>query len=369
MPASDSPGPSTRRWTLIAAVAAGTAVLLAVALAVTIAGRLGEDRPRASVGEIILPPDHEPVPSDAGTVDLPWGSVSVSVGDVTDEVPEALEGRSAVAPPDGGSFVRVTLQPTQKKEGPPPFVHTGKPWQSRAEVVLTADDEEYRIDGRDGLEVTPDSPTPKGGHSRWVAVDGDPSDLSVTVTVDGEEQVIEADGSVSRGKAAALDDVPSQLRKGTSSACGSVKQSGSPTMSVQPSDMPECTLDASVRTPFVDGLGWAAKGKEYLVVQVSYDHRVDVTSKDDVARVIDTRLTARLDGVLPEGRVTDGGPVLGTSAMHGSMETVIFEVPVEESNSTLSLRLDFEGTPEDPFVSEKPERGRLTWTIPGEELT
>lgn len=367
MHAHDTPRPTSVRWTLAAAVAAGTAVVLALTLAATITTRLGEDRPRASAGEVILPTDYEPVPSDAERVNLPWGAVSVAVGDVTDEVPEALGDQSLVAPPDGGSFVRVVLQPTQKKGGPSPFVSTGRPWQSRAEVVLTADGTEYPLDGPDGLGVAPGFPAPAGGHSRWVAVDGDPSDLSVTITVAGQEQVVDADGSVSRGKADALDDVPSleEVREETSSTCGRAKQSGSSTVSIRPSDVPECAVDASLRTPFVDGLGWARKGHEYLVVQASYD---DVTRSGNEPWVTDPQVTARLDGASPKGRVTDGGTALGSSATHGSMETVIFEVPVDEPIGTLSLHLGVEIPPENSFDGEEPERRRLTWTIPSEAL-
>lgn len=362
--------PPTRRWSLMAILMAGTAVVLALALVVTIGMRLAEDRPRASAGEVIRPEGNVPLPSDAATVHLPWGPVSVAVGEATDEVPEVFGDHSLVAPPDGGSFVRVDLQPAPKKDGALPFVATSKPWQAEAEVVLTADGTEYPLDGPEGLGVSPGLPAPIGAHSRWVAVDGRPSDLEVTVTVAGEEQVVDVDGDVTRGRSAALGDVPAvaELRESTSSPCGGVRQSGSSKVTVEPSDVPGCAVDASVRTPFVDGLGWAAKGKEFLVVQSSYEEHVDVTGEDDESWVVTPRLDARLDDAPPESRVAGGGTVLGASGSYGALETFVFEVPVDEPTGDLALRLDVEAVREDPFDDGRPERRRLAWTVPSEEL-
>ena len=360
--------PPTRLWSLVAILAAGTVVALALTLVATVVTRLGEDRPRASAGDIVRPEGSGPLPSDAVTVDLPWGPVSVAVGGATDEVPEELGDGSLIAPPDGGSFVRVDLQPSPTKGGGHPFVSTGSTWQSRAEVVLTADGTDYPVDGPDGLGVGPGSPAPTGAPSRWVAVDGHPSDLSVTVTVAGEDQVVAADGTVTRGKAEPLGDLPTmeEIRKENSSTCGGGEQSGSSRISVEPSDVSGCAVDASLRTPFVDGLGWAPKEHEYLVVQTSYDD-VDLVTREGESWIRDMHLSARLDDATPEDRARRGGPALGTSATHGSIETFVFEVPADEPTDDLDLLLDIEASPDDPF-SEDTERLRLAWTIPNEEL-
>ena len=367
-PPSRNPLERPSPWSLLATLTAGTAVVLALALVVTIGMQLTEDRPRASVGEVLRPQANEPLPSDASTVHLPWGPVTVGVGEATDEIPETFGDHSLVAPPDGGSFVRVDLQPAPTEGGDVPFVATSKPGQAEAEVVLTADGTEYPLDGPDGLGVSPGSPAPVGAHSRWVAIDGHPSDLEVSVTVADEEQVVDVDGDVTRGRGAALNDVPSleELReKSTSSPCGGLRQSGSSKVTVERSDVPGCSVDASMRTPFVDGLGWAAKGKEYLVVQSSYEDPVDVTGSDDESWVATPRLDARLDGAAPEGRVAGGGTVLGVSGSHGDVETFVFEVPVDEPTGDLSLHLDLEAVREDPFEDGRPERRRLSWTVPG----
>lgn len=366
MATSDTTRPPLSRWSLVTAITVGAAVVLALVLAATVATRLGEDRPRASAGDIFTPPGHGKLPPDAATVDLPWGSVSVAVGDVTKDVPEELGDPSLITPPDGGSFVRVDLRPEQEKGGVP-FISTGKPWTTRAEVVLTAGGTEYPLDGPDGIGVAPDSPMPTGGPTRWVALDSRPSDLSVTITVGGQEQTVAMDGSVTRGRAAALEDVPTteKVREGGPTACGTPKQSGIATVRVAPSDEPECRVAGSLRTPFVDGLGWAPKGHEYLVVQTTHDETFQVTSEDDRAWTIETELTALLNDVRPENDVTEvGGQVLGNAAD----TQFVFEVPTGAPAEDLTLLLDVEAEPTNPIDHGRPENPRLEWTILKEGL-
>lgn len=359
------------RWSLLATVAVVTAAVLGLALAIVVGSHLREDLPRAEPGDILVPPVAADISSRAGTVSLPWQPMSLTVGEPTDELPEALSDRALVAPPEDGSLVPVDFQPAKVKGGPPPFVSQGTPWQAKAEVVLTADGKEYPLDGPDGLGVSAVAPQAPINVSRWVAVEGRPTDVAVTVTVDGQQQTVDTDGDVERGKAAQLRSLPSalELAQEQPNSCGTPEQRGSSTARIAHSDLPECELAGSLRMPFVDGLGWAAKGKEYLVVQVTTDDWVDIPNESDEPLTTSTSVAARLGTARPEpGPHHVGGSSLGMSAGRDSHQFV-FEVPAGEPATDLALRLDGEAAPTDPFASTPAQRVRLEWTISGQELS
>ncbi len=357
--------PST--WSLVSSAAIGTAIALALALGVVISHDVQEDGPRAQAGDLVVPPAEPDRLPDAGTVTLPWNRMSVAVGEPEGNLLETFADQSLVAPPEGGSFVQVDLHPLPVEDGGAPFVSEGRPWSAEAKVVLTADGEDHPIDGPDGLGVSAGSPGPTGSTSRFVAVDGRPTDLEVTLEVDGQKQTVDSDGDVSRGRAAELLDLPTnqELRGRVASSCGTLERSGSSAVEVPPTDEPACNLVGSVRTPFVDGLGWAPRGREYLVVQAAPETSVDVTGDDDDdGWTTRTRVSGRLGGDRPVSTSTNTeGAALG-NAPRTPVHQFVFEVPTDGPVDDLALRLEVDALREDPFTSDDPERLRLEWTVP-----
>lgn len=355
------------RWSLISTCAVGAVLALALALAVVVSHDVQEDRPRATAGDLVVPPAEPDRLPDTGTVALPWSRMSVAVGEPQGEVLETFDGQSLVAPPEGGSFVQVDLRPLQVEDGGAPFVSEGRPWSTEARIVVTADGTDYPVDGPDGLGVAPDSPAPTRSHSRFVAVDGRPTDLTITVEVDGQEQTVDEDGRVTRRRAADLLDLPTnqELRKRVSSSCGTLERSGSSDLEVPPTDEPACDLVGSVRTPFVDGLGWAPRGREYLVVHAAPETSVDVSGDDDdVDWTTRTRVRARLGDDRPVSASTSPDGAVFGNAPRSPVHQFVFEVPADEPVDDLALRLEVDALREDPFTSGEPERLRLEWTVP-----
>src|SRR5699024_8144688 len=113
-----------------------------------------------------------------------------------------------IASPEGGRFVPVQVEPVEEEllDGMA-FTATARPLQTEARFVLTADGREYPVDGAGGLTEDPDDLQTTEGRTRWVAVEGDPSSISVTISTDGQEQTVHPDGTVTPRRAADLDDL------------------------------------------------------------------------------------------------------------------------------------------------------------------
>lgn len=368
VPAAD-PAALPSWWWLVATTASGAVLALALALTVATMAEGDDPRPRAVAGDVLDPPySHEPLPV-SGRVVLPWQHLDVAVGTPQGQLPDIGGDPADIGPPEDGAFVRVDARPAL--DGQIPLVATSRPLQSEVEVVLRADGVEYPLSGGGGLELDPNDPVSGTGGTRWVAVPGEPTDLEVAVLVDGQEQTVHADGTVTARRAAGLKNLP---RGATTPEdpipCGPVRRDDDSPLRVDPEDEPDCHLTSVLRTPFVDGLGWAPAGREYLMVAVSHDEDFRVEGPDGARWEETHQLGASLGGVRPvDGPRNLNALNRGTLAVQDpeDPDQLVFEVPAGGPDQDLAIDLTVEAAPQDPFVSDR-DQMQLEWTVPAWRL-
>lgn len=353
-------------WALVTALAIGAVIALLLAVAMATMSEGGESRPRAEVGDVLAHPSADEHEGETGTVLLPWQHVDVGVGPVRAELPEIAGGPADIAAPEGGRFVRVEVRPATDAQ--PSFFATKSPRRSSAELVLTADGTDHPLDSASGLSLDPEDATSLQGGTRWVAVEGDPSDLELRVITDGQEQSVRPDGSVTHGRAADLEDVPTveELRPAEHEDCGPAERVGETDLRL---DGVDCTVTLAARTPFVDGLGWAESGHEYLVVHVTHARYLDLDDPGLAPR--NPQPDVRLGTARPESGPVDVNEInRGTLAVTSvdDPQQFVFEVPAGEPLVDLALSLDIEARPRDPFATEDAEHIRLQWSVPARDL-
>ena len=368
-------GPSS--WALVTAVATGTVIAVLLALAMATMDEGGETRPRAAVGQVISATLDDEDATDAAEVVLPWRRLDVGVGEPVRELPELRGAPADIASPEGGRFIPVQVEPVEDEllDGIA-FTATERPLRTEARFVLTADGKEYPIDGAGGLTEDPNDLQTTEGRTRWVAVEGDPSTIEVTIITDGQEQTVRPDGTVTPRRAADLDDLPSreEVREQKPTDCGTSRRVDDSDFEIETSDPEECTITAALRTPFVDGLGWAPKGKEYLVVHVTPEKPALVESPDgEDGRWTVTQVDGRLGSTRPRAGPTNINALNeGTMALQATdePEQLVFEVRQGRSTGDLVIGVDVGARPDDPFAtSSDTERMRLEWTIPARRVT
>lgn len=373
MPADSRPPPSSSEapswWALVTTLAAGASVALLLALGVATMGEAGEDRPRAEVGDVLTHPYADDVEGRAGTVLLPWQQVEISVGPVREELPETSGAPADVAAPEGGHFVRVEVRPVTDSQ--PSYVVTERQRRSSAELVLSADGTDHPLDSDSGLALDPGDAASLAGGTRWVAVAGDPGDLELRVITDGQEQTVRPDGTVRQRRAADLGDVPTaeEIRSAEHADCGPAERADETGLELDGAD---CSVTLAARTPFVDGLSWAESGHEYLVVHIARGDYLDIDDPDGDGRP--SARAPRLDARLGGTRAVSG-PVDVNELNRGSLaitsaddpQQFVFEVPAGEAPGDLTVSLDVEAQPRDPFAADA-DRVRLEWTVPAGDL-
>lgn len=356
-------------WWLVATMASGAVLALTLSLAVATMDEGDDPRPRAVAGDVLDPPySHDPLPV-SGRVVLPWQHVDVAIGAPQEQLPDIGGDPADVGPPEDGGFVRVDARPAL--DGQIPLVATTRPLQSEVELVLRADGVEYPLSGKGGLELDPNDPSSGAGGTRWVAVPGEPTDLEVAVLVEGQEQTVRADGTVTARRAADLKELP----RGSAASkepirCGTLRREDDSPLRVDPEREPDCRLTSVLRTPFVDGIGWAPAGREYLAVAVSHDEDFRVEGPGGSRWEETHRLGASLEGTGPlDGPTNLNALDRGTLAVQDpeDPDQFVFEVPAEGPDRDLTVDLTVEARPQDPFVSDR-ERMKLAWTIPAWRL-
>ena len=339
-------------WPVVAALA----VVVAALAATLVVLKAQDPRPRAAVGEVLDHPFQEDPLPHAGQVLLPWARVQVAAGEPRQELPEVLGAPSPLQAPDGGSFVRVDV--SLEEDFALPLAAVATPYSQETEVVLRADGRDYPLSGRGGLVLDPGLPGPQGG-SRWVAVAGEPSDLEVRVTVDGETQTVDAsDGSVDAGRAADLARLPSpdEVRASEGSPCGKPRRLDDSGLSVTYRPSLQCRVQLVLRLPYVDGLGWAEEGREFVVVHVVRPRRVSLTTgPQDRSWDTDLTFTARL------GESEPVGPGVGVNELNqGALafqdpedpQQFVFDVAQGETGD-LTFDLVGQARRGEPFVTER----------------
>ncbi|KRF11322.1 hypothetical protein ASG90_16295 [Nocardioides sp. Soil797] len=271
-------GEGSARWLPAAISVVAVVAVVALILGLKLVG--GDDpddtpvdKDSAAFGQVVHAADVNDPLVNGGQVVLPWIRLEVAAGEPVDEVP-ATKKQEAISAPDGGSFVRVEVS----KQGTVAFALSSKSPANDVDLLLRADGTDYSLTkGADGLEF--DSAKPwlfQSRESRWVSVEGHPEDLQIVLRIGDVEQVVDAsDGKVDLGDAAALADVPSVDQNFSQFPCGQGRSTGG---SAPRNEVP-CTITSTLRTPYVDGVGWAEAGDEYLVVNVATGKSVALGAK------------------------------------------------------------------------------------------
>lgn len=360
----------TRQRTMwsVAAILAAVVAVLAVTLGVL---RAQDGRPRADAGDVFDAGYQEEPVALRGQVLLPWGRVQVGADDPRAELPDILGAAPTVRAPEGGSFIRVEVE--LEDDYAIPLATVRPDYTQETDVVLRAGDRDYPLMVPGGLVLGPDEPYFEAGGDFWVAVEGEPTDLEVRVTVDGVTQVVDAsDGSVDAGRAADLADLPApdRLRQSTVTPCGKPQRLDDSGIIVTYRPQLECRVNFALRTPYVDGIGWAASGREFLVVQVVRPSRLSLASVAGPSWEGRPRFSARLgdaDPVVPPATVSSLHQDGLTFQDPDDPDQLVFAVGKGEPLGDLDLALVVEATRGAPFVKERREL-RFHWTIPGGEL-
>lgn len=355
-------------WSTAASLASGTALALDLAWAGTGLDGDGDSRPQASPGDVFASPfAEEPLP-DQVWLELPWRHLDVAVGEPRAELPDLGSSPSDVAPPAGGSFVRVDVT---KASGQPPVVGIRRPLSTQVEVAVRADGVDYPVSGRPGgVRLDAETAWPGETGTRWVAVEGTPADVELVVTVDVEEQVVGSDGAVELGRAEQLSDLPDAtiLQAQPEIGCGPSHRDDSSDLERDDySRDAACTVTRVLRLPHVDGLGWAPRGREYVVVLLTLDRTAQVEREGWHA---DTTLTARLGVDEPLAGPLDVNDLnAGTLALQDPDDPQMFVFEVDAgAHPDLDAVLELDAVPDDPFATGGAEELRLRWTVDGRRL-
>src|SRR3546814_10620572 len=97
----------------------------------------------------------------------------------------------------------------------------------------------------------------------------------------GQTQVVSADGSVARGRTADGERAPTyeKVRAFKHVPCSTPRAVGSSPLQIGYPDELACLVTLVSRTPYVDGLGWAEPGREFLLVEVKMPRSEEHTSE------------------------------------------------------------------------------------------
>ena len=356
-------------WPFVALMAA---IVLALSVALVVV-RAQDGRPRAEAGDVFDHPFQEDPLPHRGEVLLPWARTQVGAGEPRTELPDVLGAAPTVRAPDGGSFVRVEV--ALEEDYAIPLTALASPYVEQSEVVLRADGRDYPLSVPGGLVLDPNGPIGQDG-GRWIAVEGEPTDLEVRVTVDGVTQVVDAaDGSVDAGQAADLAELPSaeELQDAQATRCGEPRRLDTTQLTVTYRPALKCRVQLSLRTPYVDGVGWAQPGREFLVVHVIRPRDLSLsTGRGDATQFWDSelRFVARIGDADPVAPWVDVNALnQGTFTLQDPDDPgqVVFDVARGEPIGDLTLDLVARARLGEPFVTERRE-ARFRWTVPGGEL-
>ncbi len=291
------------------------------------------------------------------------------VSEPQDDLPDLLGARPNVQAPEDGSFVRVEVN---AKESFPLTVISAR-YVSEVELVLRADGTDYPLSGRGGIVLDPAGTNPRS-EDRWVAVQGHPEDLSVVVRLDGEEQVVDAsDGSVDPGRfvdLAGLPTIQEQFQNRTSFSCGRFTRLDDSPITLPYPQYVDCRVAQVMRTPYVDGLGWAEPGREFLAVQIERPNQIDVTVDDGAPTdtyysstlAISGKLNGRPSLAAPAGMKALGQYVLGPEGTQ-----LVFDVAKDRPAGDLTVTTRIRARGQIGFTI-RTERAAIRWTVPGRKL-
>jgi len=356
-----SPRARRLRWLVPGVVAIALVVVGGVAWA------RADTRPHAEAGQLFDPDFLQDELGIGADVVLPWVRAEVTVGQPRDELPDALGAEPNLQAPDGGGFVQV--QVNIDNDNLIPLYVDAPGVVGRADLVLTDGDHSYpltHVPGGFHLDAAaPDTSVLQ----RFLAVKGSPEHWSLEVEYDGETWVVDLDdGSSEPGPHDALAEIPAvDEQQQPAQRCGEPRWSSgfSPAESY---NEPKCQVIHQMRVPYVDGLGWAEPGREFLVVQVeTYEPGFARSRGGDVYLVRDPAMSYRLDGRAPlaVAEVNDlstlGGPL--ALQLPYDPDQAIFDVAADEPTPALQVRQSLVGEADEPGVPQAP-RIHVDWRVP-----
>lgn len=292
--------------------------------------------------------DHfDPTATRSISVHVPTGVLALQVVKPTDYVDDGSKYTfSDVAAADGAELVgiqweldAVSVYPTDVREALMATSVTDLNEQAfgsgmgEARLTVVADGHRTRL-------PVEDDPTQTGGH----AVVGVPDDSTPVLEVeyDGETQVVNlSSGTVDSGRAGPLSSLDGEVSSGQESwsmtervRCGEEEPSGLDEIGFS------CNSSPALELPYVRGLGWAEKGRPYVLVDVHQSWWPATGRKTDRAG-----LPVTLDGSKPAKTLSYGpGDVLVFRAGTNSHHRIRFHGVLDPNGASKSvdMRLDIE---------------------------
>ena len=351
--------PATRRlrWLLPAAVA------VALVVAGGVAWARADTRPHAEAGQVFDPAFQQDELGTGADVLLPWVRAEIAVGKPRDELPDTLGAEPNLRAPDGGAFVQVQVN-IDTENLIPLYLDSPGP-VGRAELVLTDGDHRYPLTHVPGGFHLDAAAPELGLLQRYLAVEGSPEHWSVEVDYDGQTWVVDLDdGTSDPGPQDALAEIPAvDEQQQPAQRCGKPRWSSGfrPTESY---NQPKCRVIHQMRVAYVDGLGWAEPGREFLVVQVESYEPGFARSPGGVDYLVrDPAMSYGLDGREPlaVAEVNDlGGPL--TLQLPYDPDQVTFDVAADEPVPDLQIRQSLVGEADEPGVPQAP-RIQVDWRV------
>lgn len=257
-------GMTRSKW-LVAGVVAALVIVGGVSWYV-----LRDDRPAAKAGTVFTASDLPIHPTAISYLIAPWGRLDIGVTKARDDLPRAVDTRDHRAP-DGGSFIGVQWQIDAHHLLPVP--RTPSSGIEPAVVSIVVDGHRYRVgDTRSTSAESGDGVLVLDKRQAYVAVPGSSSDIRIEVSFAGVRQTLDPrTGRRQTGRAAPLYTLDTGKPKQT---CGTARW---PAQYRPARRDARCLLKYLARVPYVDGLGWAPRGRSWLVMTVATKDPSDLT--------------------------------------------------------------------------------------------
>lgn len=285
-------------------------------------------------GTLISETASEALVGRTAEVRIPWGSLQVTI---SEPIEETEDGRRAG---HDASLVGVQVA----LDGPEDLLVADRLPDGGLQdptFTLVADEEEYLLEGLTGW--VEDNEIAQVARRQYVAVKGEPSQISLRVGFDGVDQVVDAlTGDVDRDAAEPLYEL---------GFASGAQPCGDPLWSPGASDVGEnvttCVVTSAAQRPYVAGLGWAPEGKNWMVVTVLTGAPTEFEGPDGTYEVDDSTSTYLLDAQGPEESfaLNDALPV-GAAEDASDPQVVIFEVDPDRPTGQFEVRTRLTGETE-----------------------
>ena len=293
-----------------------------------------EQQDGLKAGTLISETASEALVGRTAEVRVPWGSLQVTV---SEPIEETEYGRRAG---HDASLVGVQVA----LDGPEDLLVTDRLPDGALQdptFTLVADEEEYPLEGLTGW--VEDDEVAQLARRQYVALKGEPEEISLRVGYDGVDQVVDAlTGVVDRGAAEPLYEL---------GFANGAQPCGDPLWSPGASDVGQnvstCVVTSSAQRPYVAGLGWAPEGKSWMVVTVLTGAPTEFDGPHGTYEVADSTSTYLLDGHAPEDSFAHNDALpAGAAEDTNDPQVVIFEVAPDRPTGQFEVRTRLTGETE-----------------------